>query len=90
MFSERSSLFFYCCTVLKNRGFSTAAHNERREINRMCKEISRFLRHESFEVLGQQLQVILVEENIGGGERRRYVGIHNFIYFVSYYTKHKL
>ena len=31
-----------------------------------------------------------MEENIGGGERRRYVEFHNFIYFVSYYTKHKL
>ena len=56
----------------------------------MCKEISRYLRHESFEILGQQLQIILVEENIGGGERRRYIGFHKFIYFVSYYTKHKL
>jgi hypothetical protein len=56
----------------------------------MCEEISRHLRHESLQVLGQQLQVIFVEENIGGGERRRYVEFYNFIHFVSYYTKHKL
>jgi hypothetical protein len=56
----------------------------------MCEEISRHLRHESLQVLGQQLQVIFVEENIGGGERRRYVEFHTFIHFVSYYIKHKL
>jgi len=55
----------------------------------MCKEISLYLRHESIEVLGQQLQVILVEESIVGGERRSYVEFRNFIYFVSYYTRHK-
>jgi hypothetical protein len=37
----------------------------------------------SSQVLGQQLQIIFVEENIGGEERRRYLGFHNFIYFVS-------
>jgi hypothetical protein len=56
----------------------------------MCKEIPRYLWHESFQVLGQQLQIIFVEENIGGDERRRYVEFHNFIYFVSYYTNHNL
>jgi hypothetical protein len=48
-----------------------------------CKKISRYLRHESSHVLGQQLQIIFVEENIGRDERRRYVEFHNFIHFVS-------
>jgi len=30
----------------------------------MCKKISRCLRHESPQVLGQQLQIIFVEEKI--------------------------
>ena len=37
----------------------------------------------SSQILGQQLQIIFVEENIGGTERRRYVEFQNFIYFVS-------
>jgi hypothetical protein len=49
----------------------------------MFKKIPRYLRHESSQVLGQQLEIIFVEENIGGDERRRYVEFHNFIYFVS-------
>ena len=57
-------------------------HNGRREINRMCKNISRYLRHESSQAFGQQLQIIFVEENIGGDERKRYIEFHNFIYFV--------
>ena len=59
------------------------SYNGRREINRMCKTISCYLRHESSQILGQQLQIIFVEENIGGTERRRYVEFQNFIYFVS-------
>jgi hypothetical protein len=55
------------------------SHNGRREINRMCKKISRYLRHESYQVLGQQLQVIFVEENIRGDERKMYVEFCNFI-----------
>jgi len=47
------------------------------------KTISRYLRHESSQVLGRQLQIISVEENLGGDERRRYVEFHNFIYFAS-------
>ena len=34
------------------------SHNGRREINRICKNISRYLRHESSQILGQQLQII--------------------------------
>ena len=54
-----------CCTVLYNN--TEISHNGRREINRICKKISRYL-HESSQVLGQQLQIIFVEENIGGDE----------------------
>ena len=66
------------------------SHNGRREINRMCKKITRYLRHESSQILGQQSQIIFAEENIAVYERRRHVEFHNFIYFVSYYTNHKL
>jgi hypothetical protein len=47
------------------------SHNGRREINRMCKKISRHLRHESSQVLGQQLQIVSVEEDIVGVEGSR-------------------
>jgi hypothetical protein len=39
----------------------------------MCKKTSRYLRYESSQVLGQQLQIIFVEEIIEGDERRRHV-----------------
>ena len=71
----RLAVVLYCYNKIE------ISHNERREINRMCKKISRYLRHESSQVCGQQLQIIFVEENIGGDER--YVELHNFIYFVS-------
>ena len=57
--------------------------NGRREKNRMCKNISLYIRHEASHVFGQQLQIISVEENIEGNERKKCVEFHNFIYFVS-------
>jgi hypothetical protein len=38
----------------------------------MCKEMPRYLRHASFQVLGQQLQIIFVEENVED-EKRSYI-----------------
>jgi len=71
------AVILYCCNKIE------ISHNGRREINRMCKNISRYLQHESSQVFGQQLQIIFVEENIGGDEKKRYIEFHNFIYFVS-------